>query len=158
MRTSKYIMEGRNFNFEKYTTLYRNCHNQIDTTNKALIPPIPPMAERVKVQHYLAGIESPSLVAAIVAVRATLTLKGSFNTCANYLSTYMTQNSEQTCSMATLQFTKPKNNEEKNRSNTDNKDQDSDKKKQKFDPTKTYSLQEWNNLSRNKKTSHTGSL
>ena len=97
-------METYKFNFEKYTTLHRHYHNEINSANRALIPPLPEMFERVKVQHYLHGIKSPSLIAAIATVKATPNLKNDFNLCADYLTTFVTQNSKDVRNVSNLQY------------------------------------------------------
>ena len=76
-------METYKFNFEKYTTLHCHYHNEINSANRALIPPLPEMLERVKVQNYLHGIKSPSLIAVIATVKAKPNLKNDFNLCAD---------------------------------------------------------------------------
>jgi len=102
MKKLSYTMEGHRYNFEKYTTLHRMCHNQINSANKALTPPLPPLLERVKVQHYLAGIQAPGMTAAMAAVRASVTLKSDFDQCSDYLSTFVIQTNSQTRSVAAV--------------------------------------------------------
>lgn len=48
MKSLTYTMKGAKFSFERYTTLHRRCHNQINTANAATKPPMPPLQERIK--------------------------------------------------------------------------------------------------------------
>ena len=103
-------MEGHIYGFEKYTTLHRQCHNLINAANKALTPPLPPMLERVKVQHYLAGIQAPGMTAAMAAVRASVTLKSDFDQCADYLTIFVVQNDSQNRNVAAIGKDQNQNN------------------------------------------------
>jgi len=73
MQSLYYTMEGHRFDFKKYTTLHRSCHDQINAANKAMVPPMPPLLECIKVQHFLAGIKSSPFTAPVATVKETPT-------------------------------------------------------------------------------------
>jgi len=43
MKSLTYHMETMKYNFEKYTTVYGFCHNQINAVNAAMNLPLPPL-------------------------------------------------------------------------------------------------------------------
>jgi len=96
--------ETMKYNFERYTTRHRSCHNQINVANAAMNPPQPEIPERTKVINFLNGIQAPSLVAVIATVRDTPWLKSNFELCADYFSTFITQCNKDVRDVATLQI------------------------------------------------------
>jgi hypothetical protein len=70
----------------------RICHNDINSVRRLAQPPMAEMDELLKVRKYLTGIEAPEMAAAVAAVKASPTIRLSFDQTADFLTGFVTQN------------------------------------------------------------------
>jgi hypothetical protein len=66
-----YSGERNCFNWTRYVTVHKQCHNDLEATGTA-------MPEDDKVRHLLAGIHTPSLQTAVLFVRSSPALRNNF--------------------------------------------------------------------------------
>jgi hypothetical protein len=93
MNNTFYKGEKPRFTFVTYTSIHRGCHNEINSVRRLAQPRVAEMDELLKVRKYLKGIEAPEMAAAVAAVKASPTIRLNFDTTADFLTGFVTQNS-----------------------------------------------------------------